>query len=140
MDALDKKDVHLNNATLYVTDLDFDLRFAGGGGFSGTPSTSGEYAGYYMIVAFNPSNPCPVFNAKGVQTMVLRGNSGGTFSGTILAPSACIDVRGNGEPSGINTQRIGYNVTSNGNAEIFIQYSPNPDLLTPLDPTITLTK
>lgn len=146
MDALDKKDVVLNNATLYVTDLNFSLKFAGGGGFSGTPTTAGTYAGsdtyagYYMIVAFNPSNPCPVFNAKGVQTMVLRGNSGGTFSGTILAPSACIDVRGNGEPSGINTQLIGYNVTSNGNAEIFIRYNPNPDLLTPLDPTISLIK
>jgi len=146
MDALDKKDVVLNNATLYVTDLDFSLKFAGSGGFSGTPTVKGTYAGsdtyagYYMIVAFNPANPCPAFNAKGVQTMVFRGNSGGTFSGTILAPSACIDVRGNGEPSGINTQLIGYNVTSNGNGEIYIQYSPNPDLFTPLDPTITIVK
>ena len=137
MDALDKKDVHLDNATLYVTDLDFSLKFAGGGGFSGTPSQSGTYKGYYMIVAFNPSNPCPDFNAHGVQTMVLRGNSGGTFSGTILAPSACFDVRGNGEPSGINTQLIGYNVTSNGNGEIFIQYSPNPDLFDPFEPSVT---
>ena len=142
MDALDKKDVVLNNATLYVTDLNFILKFAGSGGFSGTPTVGGTfagsetYAGYYMIVAFNPSNPCPDFNAHGVQTMVLRGNSGGTFSGTILAPSACIDVRGNGEPSGINTQLIGYNVTSNGNGEIFIQYSPNPDLFDPCPASI----
>ena len=132
MDALDKKDVVLNNATLYVTDLNFSLKFAGSGGFSGTPTSSGTYAGYYMIVAFNPSNPCPDFNAHGVQTMVLRGNSGGTFSGTVLAPSACIDVRGNGEPSGINTQIVGYNVTSNGDGEVYIQYSPNPDLFDPI--------
>jgi TctA family transporter len=72
--------------------------------------------------------------------MVLRGNSGGTFSGTILAPSACIDIRGNGEPSGILTQIIGYNISSNGNAEVYIKYNPNPNLQEPVDPSITLTK
>ena len=137
-DALDSENVHLDNATLYITDLDFSLKFAGGGGFSGTPSQSGRYKGYYMIVAFNPSNPCLDFTQHGVQSMVLRGNSGGTFSGTILAPSACLDVRGNGEPSGINTQLVGYNVTSNGNGEVFIQYSPNPDLFDPFEPSVTL--
>jgi len=146
LDALDKKDIVLNNATLYVTDLDFGLKFAGGGGFNGSPTISGTYtgsdtyAGYYMIIAHNPSKPCTAFNAKGVQTMQLRGNSGGTFSGTILAPSACLDIRGNGEPSGINTQIIGWMVSSNGNAEVYINYNPNPDLMTPIDPTITLEK
>jgi hypothetical protein len=139
LDALDKKDIVLNNATLYVTDMVFGLKFAGSGGFNGTPTTSGPYAGYYMIVAYNPT-PCPTFNAKNVQTMVLRGNSGGTFSGTILAPSACIDVRGNGEPSGIHTQIIGYNISSNGNAEVYVNYNPNPNLQEPVDPSITLTK
>jgi Flp pilus assembly protein TadG len=146
LDALDKKDIVLNNATLYVTDLDFDLKFAGGGGFNGSPTVSGTYAGsdtyagYYMIIAYNPSKPCTAFNAHGVQTMQLRGNSGGTFSGTILAPSACLDIRGNGEPSGIHTQIIGWMVSSNGNAEVYINYNPNPDLLTPYDPTITLER
>ncbi len=139
MDALDSEDVVLNNATLYVTDMDFDLKFAGGGGFIGTPTASGPYGGFAVIVAYNPT-PCTAFNQHGVQTMVLRGNSGGTFSGTILAPSACIDVRGNGEPSGMNTQIIAYNVTSNGNAEIYINYNPNPNLMEPIDPSITLEK
>ena len=139
LDSLDKKDIVLNNATLYVTDMVFDLRFAGSGGFNGTATATGPYAGYYLIVAYNPT-PCPVFNAKNVQTMVLRGNSGGTFSGTILAPSACIDVRGNGEPSGINTQIIGYNVTSNGNGEVYINYTPNPDLFLPFDDSLSLVK
>lgn len=138
-DKLDKKDIVLNNATLYVTDMVFDLRFAGGGGFSGSATTSGDYAGYYLIVAYNPT-PCPVFNAKGVQTMVLRGNSGGTFSGTILAPTACIDVRGNGEASGISTQLIGYNVSSNGNGEVYINYTPNPDLFIPFDASLALIR
>lgn len=139
LDALDKEDIVLNNATLYVTDMEFSLKFAGSGGFNGSPTASGPYAGYYMIVAYNPT-PCPDYNSKNVQTMVLRGNSGGTFSGTILAPSACIDIRGNGEPSGIHTQIIGYNITSNGNAEVYINYNPNPNLQTPIDPTITLEK
>lgn len=139
LDALDKKDIVLNNATLYVTDMNFDLKFAGSGGFNGSPTASGPYAGYYMIIAYNPT-PCPDFNAKNVQTMVLRGNSGGTFSGTILAPSACIDIRGNGEPSGIHTQIIAYNISSNGNAEVYINYNPNPNLQDPIDPTITLEK
>lgn len=139
LDALDKKDIVLNNATLYVTDMAFSLKFAGSGGFNGSPTTSGPFAGYYMIVAYNP-DPCPAFNAKNVQTMVLRGNSGGTFSGTIFAPSACIDIRGNGEPSGIHTQIIGYNITSNGNAEVYINYNPNPNLQNPINPTISLEK
>jgi Flp pilus assembly protein TadG len=139
LDTLDKEDVYLDNATLYVTDDDFSLKFAGGGGFNGTASNSGTYAGYYMIVAYDPT-PCPAFNTQNGQTMVLRGNSGGTFSGTILAPTACIDIRGNGEPSGIATQIIGWNVSSNGNAEVYINFSPNPDLLDPIDPTISLIK
>jgi hypothetical protein len=139
LDALDKKDIVLNNATLYVTDMEFGLKFAGSGGFNGSATTSGPYAGYYMIVAYNPT-PCPNFNAKKVQTMVMRGNSGGTFSGTILAPSACLDIRGNGEPSGVHTQIIGYNISSNGNAEVYINYNPNPNLQEPVDPSITLTR
>jgi len=139
LDALDKKDIVLNNATLYVTDMEFGLKFAGSGGFNGSPTTSGPYADYYMIVAHNPT-PCPDFNAKKVQTMVLRGNSGGTFSGTIMAPSACLDIRGNGEPSGVHTQIIGYNISSNGNAEVYINYNPNPNLQQPVDPSITLTR
>jgi len=140
MDALDSKDVILNNAALYVTDMEFNLRFAGGGGFSGTPySGNGPYSGFAVIVAYNP-NVCNNFTDQNVQTMVLRGNSGGTFSGSIFAPSACIDVRGNGDPAGMNTQIIAYNVTSNGTAEVYINYSPNPKLFDPLDPTIAIVK
>jgi len=145
LDTLDSEDITLNNATLYVTDDDFSLKFAGGGGFNGTATTGGTYtgsdtyAGYYMIIAYDPT-PCPAFNTQNGQTMVLRGNSTGTFSGTILAPTACIDVRGNGESNGISTQIIAWNVTSNGNAEVYINYTPNPDLLEPYDPTISLIK
>jgi len=139
MDALDKKDIVLNNATLYVTDTVFDLKFAGGGGFSGTPTDSGTYSNYYMIIAMT-SPPCPDFNSKNAQTIQFRGNSSGTFSGTILAPSACLDLRGNGESSGIHTQLIGYNVSSNGNAEVYINYNEEENHLDPYEPTVTLRK
>jgi Flp pilus assembly protein TadG len=139
MDALDKKDIVLNNATLYVTDLDFDLKFAGGGGFSGTPTASGTYSNYYMIIAMAPT-PCPDFNSKNAQVIQFRGNGSGTFSGTILAPSACLDLRGNGESSGIHTQLIGYNVSSNGNAEVYINYKAEENHRDPYEPFVTLLK
>jgi len=139
LDPYDQKDIVLNNATLYVTDPVFNLKFAGGGGFSGTPSSSGDYQGYYMIVAYK-SPPCPSFTSQNSQVIRFRGNSGGTFSGTILAPSACIDVRGNGEPSGIHTQIIGYNVSSNGNAEVYINFEDDDNHLDTYYPNITLLK
>ncbi|MGE5777563.1 MAG: TadE/TadG family type IV pilus assembly protein, partial [Chloroflexota bacterium] len=117
MDDYDSMDIVLNNATLYVTDTDFELKFAGGGGFSGTPTSSGAFEDYYMVVAYE-SDPCEDFNDHNAQIIQFRGNGSGTFSGTILAPSACLDLRGNGEADGIHTQLIGYNVSSNGDAEV----------------------
>jgi hypothetical protein len=139
MDALDSEDIVLNNATLYVTDTDFNLKFAGGGGFSGTPTQVGTYANYYIIIAMtNP--PCPSFTSQNSQVIRFRGNSSGTFSGTVLAPSACLDLRGNGEASGIHTQLIGYNVTSNGNAEVYINYKEEENHRDPYEPYVTLLK
>lgn len=139
LDQYDKKDIVLSNATLYVTDPKFNLKFAGSGGFSGTATKNGDFAGYYMIVAMT-SPPCPSFTSQNSQVIVFRGNGGGTFSGTILAPSACIDVRGNGNPSGMHTQIIGYNVTSNGNAEVYVNYNEDENHQNPEYPNITLLR
>ena len=139
LDAYDSKDIVLNNATLYVTDLVFNLKFAGGGGFSGTPTISGDYANYYMIIAYK-SPPCPDFNDNNSQIIQFRGNGSGTYSGAILAPSACIDLRGNGEASGIHSQIIGYNVSSNGNAEVYINYNAGEQPTQPIYPNIQLLK
>jgi len=138
-DAYDSKDIVLNNATLYVTDLEFNLKFAGGGGFSGTPSSSGDFENYYMVIAYK-SPPCPSFTDNHSQIVQFRGNASGTYSGTILAPSACIDLRGNGESDGIHTQVIGYNVTSNGNAEVYISYEDDDNHQNPIQPNIELLK
>jgi Flp pilus assembly protein TadG len=139
MDDYDSMDIHLVNATLYVTDTDFNLKFAGGGGFSGTPTGSGDFEDYYMVIAYE-SDPCEDFNDNNAQRIQYRGNGTGTFSGTILAPSACIDLRGNGEAEGIHTQVIGYNVTSNGNAETYINYEIEDNHQIPVYPTISLLK
>ncbi len=139
LDAYDSKDIVLDNATLYVTDPTFDLKFAGGGGFSGTPTQSGDYEDYYMVVAYN-SNPCPGFTSNNTQVIEWRGNGGGAFYGTILAPSACLDIRGNGDPAGMHSQIIGYIVGSNGDADVYVNYQEAENHQTPVNPTITLLK
>jgi hypothetical protein len=135
----DSKDIVLNNATLYVTDPTFNLKFAGGGGFSGTPTQSGDFEDYYMVVAYNPT-PCPSFSSNSTQVIEWRGNGGGAFYGTILAPSACLDIRGNGDPAGMHTQIIGYIVGSNGDAEVYVNYQEDENHLYPVYPTISLLK
>jgi Flp pilus assembly protein TadG len=139
LDALDKKNIVLYNATLYVTDPTFDLKFAGSGGFYGTPTQSGKYAGYYMIVAYNPT-PCPRFTSNNTQVIEWRGNGAGTFYGTVLAPSACIDLRGNADQSAMHSQIISYIVGSNGNAEVYVNYEADENHHTPVNPSITLIK
>ena len=129
----------MNNATLYVTDPKFDLKFAGSGGFYGTPTQSGPYANYYMIAAYN-STPCPRFTSNNTQVIEWRGNGAGTFSGTVLAPSACLDLRGNADQSAIHSQVIGYIVGSNGDAEVYVNYQADENHKAPVNPSITLLK
>lgn len=144
LDAYDSEDITLINATLYVTDTNFNLKFAGGGGFWGSPTRDGGYAGsdpyegYYMIIA-RSSPPCPDFT-HGDQVIEWRGNGSGSFTGTVLAPSACLDVRGNGDPAGMDTQLIAYVVGSNGNADVYINYNPDNNRLEPVYPAITLLR
>jgi hypothetical protein len=143
MDAFDKKDIVLHNATLYVTDQEFNLQFAGTGGFSGDPTQEGTYSNYYMIIAMADSShqPCPNFTDRNSQVINYRGNGSGTLQGTILAPSACIDLRGNGTTSNeINSQVIGYNVSSSGAGDIFIEYQEDETHLDPYEPSVTLRK
>ncbi len=139
LDAYDKKDIVLHNATLYVTDPKFDLKFAGSGGFYGTPTHGGDYDNYYMIVAYNPT-PCPSFTSNNTQVIEWRGNGAGTFSGTVLAPSACLDLRGNADQSAMHSQVIGYIVGSNGDAEVYVSYEADENHQKPVNPCITLLR
>jgi putative Flp pilus-assembly TadE/G-like protein len=139
MDALDSKDIVLDNATLYVTDTVFNLKFSGGGGFSGTPTQEGTYSNYYMIIAMtNP--PCTDFQSQNSQVIVYRGNGSGELYGTVLAPSACIDFRGNAQTQDTHSQLIGYNVSSNGSGDVYIDYQADENHQNPYEPFVTLRK
>jgi len=141
LDAYNQEDIILNNATLYVTDPVFDLRFAGGGGLYGTATQGGDFDDYYMVVPYDSSlTPCPTFTSNSTQVIEWRGNGAGTFTGTILAPMACLDLRGNADQTAINSQVIGYIVGSNGNANVYVSYDPDQNHQNPVYPAITLLK
>jgi hypothetical protein len=58
--------------------------------------------------------------------------------GTVLAPQACLDVRGNGDPSGMHTQLIAHVVGSNGNADVYVNYNAEENHQIPYHPNISL--
>ncbi len=140
LDSYDQEDIVLFNATLYVTDMDFSLKFAGGGGLYGTSTTSGEFADYYMVIAYN-GDPCERFSDHtNSQVIEWRGNGGGGFTGTIFAPSACVDLRGNGQAEAMHSQVIAYIVGSNGTADVHIVYEQDEHPTTPVYPAVTLLR
>ncbi len=138
-DDFRQEEIVLNNATLYVTDTDFDLLFAGHGGFAGTASTSGVYKGYYLIVAMS-TTPCQRFQDHGVQVMEFRGHATAGIVGTILAPTACLDFRGNSNGATTHSQIIANHVTSNGNSDLYVQYNADENGKAPIPPQIELAQ
>lgn len=144
LDVYDKKDIVLNNATLYITDTNFRLTFTGQGGFSGTATRKGtypgskDYHGYFMIIAMH-TPACTDFN-HGDQAILIRGNSGEDITGTILAPSSCLDLRGTSDGHAMNSQVIGYTVSSNGDATVNVQYNPDDNPKIPIYPSLTQLK
>ena len=139
-DDYDSKDIILNNATLYVTDEEFNLKFSGGGGFSGTPTQTGDFSSYFMVIAPLPvGQECDSFTSMDNQVVNYRGNASGEPYGTILAPTACIDLRGNGTAD-VNGQIIGFNVSANGDANTTINYVEDQIRRQAVTPTIELIK
>jgi hypothetical protein len=136
----DTLDAHivLNNATLYVTDTSFNSRFNGGGntGFFGTASTSGVYKGYYMIVKMLSKSEADACN----QYFDFRGNGNLQMVGTVLAPSTCLDYRGNSSGTSIHSQMIFYRFTANGNATIDVNFQTAENHQEPVYPTISVLK
>jgi hypothetical protein len=154
-DATDIKDtdVELSYATLYFTQEDFDLKYAGNvGSIYGTPTMSGTYSSYSVIVGL-PANPetsenfCTGNNDNSGPTMEYRGNAKGILYGTFLAPSACVDMRGNaGSLQGqsdnlvVNGQVVSNMLTSNGTANITVDYCKDQHRQEPAPPTIILVQ
>jgi len=143
LDHYDSQDITLNNATLYVTDDEFDVKFAGGGGFFGTATKAGTYTGsddyadYYMVV--EPAAFCSKFSDNtDSQRIEWRGNGTGTFYGTVFAPTACLDLRGNGTAQGMHSQIIGWIVGSNGDADVYINYKADENHRITVHPNISI--
>ena len=130
-------DIVLNNATLYVTDLSFSIKFNGGGEFSGTGTTTAgsPYKGYFMVIAMAP------VTATGCQQNIeMRGNGDSDLTGTIFAPSACFDARGNSGNGANDSQLIFYMVSSNGNADISVDFDAGDNHQDPQNPAIRLLR
>lgn len=138
-DAYDKVDITLHNATIYVTDTSFKLQFAGSGGFDGYSSREGRFAGMFLVVAMS-NTPCPRFTSNTTQNFVFRGNGKADIDGSIWAPTACVDFRGNSNSKNMNSQLIGYNVTANGTADVEITYNQKSTQQQVLPSTVELVK
>jgi hypothetical protein len=145
VDYFDRENIYVNNATLYVTDPSFNLKFPGNdGGFSGTATQAGaypgseEYAGFFMVIA-KSSTPCTSYQ-HGPQTMILRGNVGEDLTGTIFAPTSCIDLRGTSDGNAMNSQVIAWTVSSNGDATLTVDYDAEDNHQDPVHPTISVLK
>lgn len=142
LDRFTKKNITLDNATLYVTDDKFSLRYSGSGGLFGRATQRGtypgsdDYAGFYMIV--EPAAVCTKFSDNHHQVLEWKGNGEGSFYGTIFAPSACLDLRGNGHAEGLHSQIIGWIVGSNGTADMYVNYKAEENHQIPISPNITL--
>ena len=85
-------------------------------------TTNEAYMHYLIIAAPDWDGP--------VTSCTIDANTYNKFTGAIYAPHCDIQINGSSDtpPDGINSQIIGYNVTINGSANLYINYdaSLNP--------------
>jgi Flp pilus assembly protein TadG len=130
-----------SEVTFYIMRADFSMKFSGGGTLTASAPTSGDYAGILLYLA-------PQFDSNGnliqTQQLDLRGNGTGEVVGTIWAPSADVTMFGNSSTTaGTNVYRsqiIAYSVDSGGNANIWINYSPDDNTIIKQPITLTLLR
>lgn len=80
-------------------------------------STSGDYAGYLIILDGSPSS---------IENCTINGGSYLDIDGTIFAPYCNLTVNGDNSTSSLfNAQLIGWNIKLNGNNVININYDPS---------------
>jgi Flp pilus assembly protein TadG len=138
-DKSSKVNIYGHDVLFYVMNPDtFEMKFAGGGGFFTTRRVSGppEYNGYMLIIPMSKS-PCTSFS-NGKPSLELRGNGDGDLTGTILAPSSCIDYRGNASTKAVKSQIIGYIISSNGGASVIVDFDASENRLEPKSPSVEL--
>jgi hypothetical protein len=118
--------------TFYIMDQDFTLKFNGNGYIASQAPTEGIYRG---VLIFSDFTPTPL-----TQQFEIRGNGSTPIIGTIFLPSAYIDYRGNGVGDAMQSQVIGYDVSTNGSANVDVIYNADTQWRFPQPPVIELTK
>jgi len=125
-----------SDVTFYFLDHDFTMKYAGGGALVATAPDSSFGAGpYENVLMFSDvtDEPC-------TQNMELRGNGLNSIVGTIFLPSACINYLGNSYGGYDHVQLIGYQVYSNGTADLDIYYDSNDQKIDDKPALVELTK
>jgi hypothetical protein len=72
--------------------------------------------------------------------VTITGNSGSTFTGTILAPASHITLDGSGNSFSLDTQIIGYNTTITGSGTINITFNQSNNGMTLTHPGVELSQ
>jgi len=127
-----------SEVTFFVNDDNFSIKFNCGGAFSVQAPTTGIYKGVLMFSNITPSSYYSPPTCS--QSFEIRGNGSTPIVGTIFMPSACIDWRGNGDGLADRSQLIGFQVSSNGNANVDITYDANDQFNVNIPAIIELTQ
>jgi Flp pilus assembly protein TadG len=125
-----------SEVTFYIMSSNFSMKFNGGGNLTASAPTSGEYKGVLLYLAPQVNNG----NLLNTQALDMRGNGSGDVTGTIIAPSATVTMFGNSGTGAFDSQVIGYNVDTGGNADITVAYQANDNLNASFPITLTLLK
>ena len=123
-----------SEVTFYITSSGFSMKFNGGGNLTASTPTNGEYKGILLYLAPQVSNGTLI----NTQAIDMRGNGSGNIVGSIIAPSADVTMFGNSGTGAFNSQVIGYQVDSGGNADITVAYQANDNYQAALPISLTL--
>jgi hypothetical protein len=121
--------------TFYVTSSNFSMKFNGGGNLTASAPTSGEYKGVLLYLAPQVDGNGNLLNT---QALDMRGNGSGNIVGSVIAPSADVTMFGNSGTAAFNSQVIGYQIDSGGNANIYLNYQINDNWIVNLPPQVGL--
>ena len=116
-------DVYGTDVTFYMMD-NFDIKFNGkSGSFAVQAPATGTYAGVLMFsdITTPSGKACP-------QSLEFRGNGTTPVKGTIFLPGACVNWLGTSSAAAADTQLIGWQIYSNGTADVNFNYNADDNL------------